>query len=90
MWRELCKLFTQSTFSLSQNTIAIGVFMETSLATVKTKSLLFLKACNRTRSTRSEVSQIVAEHLTNLIKSIKVDTFSESHIVPLLQFSKVN
>ena len=32
---------------------------------VKTKRLLFLEASNRTRSTRSEASQIVAENLTN-------------------------
>ena len=38
---------------------------------LKTKRLLFLKAYDRTRSTRSEVSQIVAENLTNSIKSIK-------------------
>ena len=38
---------------------------------LKTKSLLFPKAYNKTRSTRSEVSQIVAENLTNSIKSIK-------------------
>ena len=38
---------------------------------VQTKSLLFLEGLNRTRSTRSEASQIVAENLTNSIKSRK-------------------
>ena len=35
----------------------------------KIESLLFLEASNRIRSTRSEISQIVAENLTNSIKS---------------------
>ena len=38
---------------------------------VKIKSLLFLKAYNRTRCTRSKASQIVAEKLKNSIKSGK-------------------
>ena len=53
---------------------------------VKTKSLLFLKGYNRTCSTRNEASQIVAENLTNSIKSTKF----RHHIVPFLQYSKVN
>ena len=39
---------------------------------VKTKSLLFLEAYNRTRSTRSEASQIVAENLTNSINFLLI------------------
>ena len=39
---------------------------------VKAKSLLFLEALNRRRSTRSEATQnVVAENLTNSIKSRK-------------------
>ena len=43
---------------------------------VKTKSIfLFLEAYNRTRSKRSEASQIVAENLTNSINLENVVTF---------------
>ena len=55
-----------------ENTSAIGVFVETSSATVRqNKKFLFLETLNRTRSARSEASQIVAENLTNSIKSRK-------------------